>query len=211
MRPIPGAMNLRGVGAEDDDLATPMPAPMACFITTEAALDAAGDSPSRSPIRPLSHRRKRSSDNIPTRHAQSRSRSRAPSPAFTTASLASLSSSALDSDLEPGTPHYHSPGVPPIRTGLSSVSLISSASSRGHSVATSSQPEQEHLSGRSSDGQSQHEDSQLIMPSLPVLHRRPFSVSGKSVGKLKILVAGPPGKPSMVESRYGDNVVNWIT
>lgn len=57
----------------------------------------------------------------------------------------------------------------------------------------SSQPESEHLSGRSTDAESQHDDSQFIMPSLQVPQRRPFSLSGKSVGKLKILIAGPPG------------------
>lgn len=34
---------------------------------------------------------------------------------------------------------------------------------------------------------------QLIMPSLTVPHRRPFSHVGKSLGKLKIMVAGRPG------------------
>lgn len=201
MRPIPGAVNVSrgGVGTEGDNLATPTPAPMACYITTEAALDAASDHPLRPPFSPSSHRRKRSGENGPSRPAQSRSRSRAPSPALTSTSLASLSSSALDLDLEPGTPHCHSPSLPPARTGLSSVSVISSVSSRRHSVATSSQPERDQLSRRSTDGQSQHDDSQFIMPSLQVPQRRPFSLSGKSVGKLKILIAGPPGKPDKVE------------
>lgn len=66
-------------------------------------------------------------------------------------------------------------------------------------MTTSSQPERDQLSRRSTDGLSQHDDSQFIMPSLQVPQRRPFSVSGKSVGKLKILVAGPPGEPDIVE------------
>jgi hypothetical protein len=37
------------------------------------------------------------------------------------------------------------------------------------------------------------------MPSLAVPQRRPFSLSGKSVGKLKILVAGGPGKIDIVD------------
>jgi hypothetical protein len=35
---------------------------------------------------------------------------------------------------------------------------------------------------------------QLIMPSLTVPRRRPFSHVGKSLGKLKIMVAGRPGE-----------------
>ena len=35
---------------------------------------------------------------------------------------------------------------------------------------------------------------QLIMPSLTVPRRRPFSEVGKSLGKLKIMVAGQTGK-----------------
>lgn len=36
-------------------------------------------------------------------------------------------------------------------------------------------------------------ESQLIMPSLVVPHRRPFSKQGQSIGKLKLLVAGRKG------------------
>lgn len=210
MRPIPNAMHLSrgGVGVQDDDLATPTPAPMACFITTEAGLDASSNPPSRSPTVPVSHHRKRSGGNVSSRTPGSRSRSRASSPALTSASLASLSSSALDLDLEPGTPHYHSPSLPPTRNGLSSVSVISSISSRRHSIAVSSQPESEHLSGRSTDAESQHGDSQFIMPSLRVPQRRPFSLSGKSVGKLKILIAGPPGKPRTTAHSIPENGPN---
>jgi hypothetical protein len=39
---------------------------------------------------------------------------------------------------------------------------------------------------------------QLIMPSLTVPRRRPFSVEGRSLGKLKILVTGRPGMLSRV-------------
>jgi hypothetical protein len=37
---------------------------------------------------------------------------------------------------------------------------------------------------------------QLIMPSLTVPRRRPFSTTGKSLGKLKVLVTGPDGMSS---------------
>jgi hypothetical protein len=37
---------------------------------------------------------------------------------------------------------------------------------------------------------------QLIMPSLTVPHRRPFSEVGKSLGKLKIMVSGRNGMSS---------------
>lgn len=181
---------------------------MACFITTEAALDAASDSSSGPQFRPSYRCRKRSVDrnNMPsTSHpapSRSRSQSRVPSsPALTSTSLASLSSSALDLDLAPGTPHYHSPGVAPMRTGLSSVSVISSASSRRPSMGASSQVHRDPSAGPNAEGrQPRDESSQLIMPSLAVPQRRPFSTSGKSVGKLKILVAGGPGKISTIPS-----------
>lgn len=43
-----------------------------------------------------------------------------------------------------------------------------------------------------------HDNSipQLIMPSLTVPRRRPFSEVGKSLGKLKIMVSGRNGMPS---------------
>jgi hypothetical protein len=191
-----------GVHAEDNDLATPTPTPLACFITTEAALDAASDVSSGPRFQPSYRYRKRSVDrnNMSTSHltpsrSRSRSQSRVPSsPALTSTSLASLSSSALELDLAPGTPHYHSSGVAPMRTGLSSVSVISSASSRRHSSGPSSRVHRDPSAGPNTEGRlHRDESSQLIMPSLAVPQRRPFSLSGKSVGKLKILVAGGPG------------------
>lgn len=192
MRPLPGAHGSAhsGGGAvrdEDNDMTTPMPNPMSCYITTEAALDAASDTSSGPHFRPSFYRRKRSVDNMSGRPA--RNHSRLPSPAPTSASLASLSSSALDLDLEPGTPHCLSPEVSPMRAGLSSVSVISSVSSRRHSVTTSSHSPRDGVY----DQMRRDGDSQLIMPSLSVPQRRPFSTPGKSMGKLKILVAGPPG------------------
>lgn len=45
---------------------------------------------------------------------------------------------------------------------------------------------------------------QLIMPSLMVPRRRPFSNTGKSLGKLKVLVTGPDGMfPALAQSTPG--------
>jgi hypothetical protein len=43
------------------------------------------------------------------------------------------------------------------------------------------------------DGLAGSHTPQLIMPSLTVPRRRPFSDTGKSLGKLKVLVTGPDG------------------
>lgn len=40
-----------------------------------------------------------------------------------------------------------------------------------------------------------HSEQELVMPVLTVPHRRPFTETGKSIGSLKILVAGGKGKP----------------
>lgn len=41
-----------------------------------------------------------------------------------------------------------------------------------------------------------HSEQELVMPVLTVPHRRPFTETGKSIGSLKILVAGGRGKPA---------------
>jgi hypothetical protein len=181
-----------------DGLATPQTLThMSCFITTEAALDTASDASGPDPtprFHPTCARRKRSLD------SSSRSGcSRLPSPVPTTAgeSVASLSSSALDFDLAPSTPHLSSHS-PLVASGLSgSMSAISSASSRRHSMTASSHSRtRERSPAVSSDGHPRRDiPPQFIMPSLAVPQRRPFSETGKSIGKLKLMVAGSPGMP----------------
>jgi hypothetical protein len=203
MRPLPGAASnapCGGIRGQDDTSPTFMPPHLACYITTEAELDAAGDNPpGPSPqFHSSTHQRKRSVDNRPSRSPRGRSRHRAPSsPALTSASLASLSSSAFDLDSKPGTPQFHSPAAPLRRAGMSSVSLLSSTSSQKQSTGASSHVHHDLSTGQ----QSQREEvSQLIMPSLQLQERRPFSIPGKSLGRLKILVAGPPGGSILQES-----------
>lgn len=185
MRPVPGVADSRqGGGADDGTLATSTAAPIACFIATEDALDTSSDD-SRGPrFNPTCSYRKRSRES--TWHS---ARSQSPSPAPTRDSIASLSSSTLGSDSDSEAPHDHSPFITPeVPTGLSRpLSTIS--------MSTSSPQHRGRSTAPSSNGRSRREAApQLIMPSLAVPQRRPFSDAGKSVGKLRIMVAGQSGK-----------------
>lgn len=198
MRPVPGVTDGQQGGDADDTLSpTPTTTPMAWFITTEAALNASGDDPRGLQFHPSCSRRKRS----PESTCRS-TRSQLPSPTPTRDSTTSLSSSAWDSDLEPETPQDHSPLiVPDIPAGLSRPLSAISVSSGGNSVGATSPLHTSRSLAPSSDAQSRRDAApQLIMPSLAVPQRRPFSEAGKSVGKLKILVAGQSGKTVPVTS-----------
>lgn len=171
----------------DDALSATPTANMACFITTEASLDACSDDSGSPQFQPSCSRRKRSLES-----SSRPPRSQLPSPAPTGDSITSLSSSALCSDVEPDTPQDRSPLLAPV-TGLSGP--VSTVSSRRHSLGASSPQRRGHSAAPSSDEHSRRGPApQLIMPSLAVPQRRPFSEAGKSVGKLKLLVAGSEGE-----------------
>ncbi|KAH8169533.1 septin domain-containing protein [Sarocladium implicatum] len=209
MRPLPDADALAGRSSHRDIISPPSPQ-MSCFITTEAALDSTDSQDLRSPHRLGRWPRPKRSQDLSS-HA-SRTADSSPNPA--PHSPASLSSSVLDDDML----HDNIAPMTPVLTGLSGPgSVISSSSSRRNSLTASSRAERDSSvpSPRSSPrrspnrpGPSPHQgahespESQLIMPSLTVPPRRSFSEAGRTIGKLKILVTGPPGtgKTSLIHS-----------
>jgi hypothetical protein len=192
MRPAPGVRDRPQRGGEADGTlssATPTVS-MPCFITTEAALDACSDDSVIPQFHPSLSRRKRSLET-----SSRPPRSQLPSPAPTGDSITSVSSSAMCSDVEPEEPQAQL-GLPMLapRNAAGISGPVSTVSSRRYSLGTSS-PHRRGLSAApSSDAHSaQGHSPQLIMPSLAVPQRRPFSEAGKSVGKLKLLVCGSEG------------------
>lgn len=60
----------------------------------------------------------------------------------------------------------------------------------------------------SSDGHARRDiPPQFIMPSLAVPQRRPFSETGKSIGKLKLMVAGASGMLHITLSYMGHRLI----
>ncbi|CAH0041604.1 unnamed protein product [Clonostachys solani] len=200
MRPLTHVAD--GRAGSDDVLPSSEPTfPMSFCFTTEAALDSALDNIAVEPPRYYnSLRRKRS----PGAFARS-PRDRQASPSPTIESLASFSSSALDLDLETVSSHTHSQHVTAYPADLSSPmsGMSSSPSSRRDSSTASSPRRLRRSDAPSCDSRLRAEGApQLIMPSVVVPQRRPFSEAGKSLGKLKILIAGQQGvgKASLVQS-----------
>ncbi|KAF7561872.1 hypothetical protein G7046_g2264 [Stylonectria norvegica] len=202
---------MRPVLAADSTLSTQVPgradslararstAPMACFITTESDMDSAQDR-SRPRIRQQSERRKQQTDTRQTLSPNQR-----PSP--TRIEGSETSSSWVEQDML-----RHSPRPDTPFTGLSDCqSALSTSSSRRSSLVASSV---EYQSSRGEDMAAWAQNSmsndridessipQLIMPSLIVPRRRPFSEVGKSLGKLKIMVSGRAGigKTTLIKS-----------
>ncbi|KAH6890311.1 hypothetical protein B0T10DRAFT_485527 [Thelonectria olida] len=207
MRPVPPgnrSLNSQPQGRPDTLACGPSATPLACFLTTEANLEAGR---SRSPPRFRPHHDPRkwrhgSRHQSPTNHL-----SQAPTSHPTVPESVS-SSSIEDQEIQdpltcPGTPLFLDLSGPE--------SAVSSTSSRRSSIVG---PSIDHHSDFFEDetplpgaamSEIRDNDSsvpQLIMPSLTVPRRRPFSHVGKSLGKLKIMVAGKPGigKTSLVMS-----------
>ncbi|KAF7538316.1 hypothetical protein G7Z17_g12666 [Cylindrodendrum hubeiense] len=190
MRPVPPGnrpLNVQPPGRTDSLACGPSTTPVTCFITNEASLET---------DRNLSPPRPRQQPDPRKLHHSSRHPSpprQQPSPAPVAGSASSLSGDdqyPLTYPSEPGTPFFLGFSGP--ESALSSTS--SGSSLAGPSVYHQSDPA---LPGPAmSDIEDADNDSsvpQLIMPSLMVPHRRPFSHVGKSLGKLKIMVAGRPG------------------
>ncbi|KAH7127713.1 hypothetical protein EDB81DRAFT_148868 [Dactylonectria macrodidyma] len=200
MRPVPPGnrpLNIQPRGRTDSLACGPSTAPVACFITSEANLEAGR---TRSPPRP---RQQPDSRKLHHNVHQASPPRQQPSPTPVPGSTSSFSGDdqyPLAYPSDPGTPFL---------LGLSGPeSTLSITSSRASSLAG---PSAEYRSdpalpglAMSDLGNGDNDSSvpQLIMPSLMVPHRRPFSQVGKSLGKLKIMVAGRPGigKTSLIKS-----------
>ncbi|XXG96470.1 polynucleotide adenylyltransferase [Hypoxylon texense] len=98
--------------------------------------------------------------------------------------------------------------ITPIMLGTSCTeSVISTPSSRRNSLAGSLSEhaissDEEHLEHGPSDMSNSGSAPQLVMPSLKMPSRRPFTETGKSLGRLKVLFAGDSGvgKTSMIKA-----------
>ncbi|KAH7313266.1 hypothetical protein B0I35DRAFT_268584 [Stachybotrys elegans] len=217
MRPIPvtnRSTNVRPPRGRDPntdglDATAPSAAPMAFILASEAELDAADSH--RSIIPRPSHSRRKSPTS--SSHYQSWSH------------LSNMSTTSSCSGAEH--PGAHGTCLGPNNTvpgGISgSISAISSISSRRNSFAASSEfPDSSPPSLIGADTNPSNAGAhsiaaglsgpQLIMPSLTVPRRRPFSVTGKAFGKLKVLVTGPAGvgKTSLIHAmaRSCDHIVH---
>ena len=205
MRPLTGATDLltsRERCRSTADGLSPNPptsaSPVTCYITTEAELDAAeeaeiGSSQQTSPW----HRQKLGIVDSSCRAATLHREPSSPNfqSGYTSPSLSSDRPDMTSShQLQPPTPSWSAISGPP--------SAISSTSSRRQSLTASSVdiygssaaslerlPRREPTPMADTDNPAQ----QLIMPSLNVPRRRPFTEAGKALGKLKILVAGQNG------------------
>lgn len=93
-----------------------------------------------------------------------------------------------------------SPSVPDDSFGMSDISC--SASRHDSPVASFSEYPLSHLPSVHDNHNANeapgyypdHSEQELVMPVLTVPHRRPFTETGKSIGSLKILVAGGRGR-----------------
>ncbi|KAK4090094.1 cell division/GTP binding protein [Purpureocillium lilacinum] len=204
MRPVPTPADAaRSTPCRNDadvlsSSATTPIAPFSCFLATEAELDSSEASPELSP-RSRSYASKRSRSSSVSASDRSARRNRPASP-----SLSSDIDHGLSQPMTPVFTGVFGPGsamsVPSSPAISSSVSL----SEEPHSMSGSFPELSPGASPRRSPvtGDLGSPGPQLVMPSLTVPRRRPFSEAGKSLGKLKVLLAGPTGigKTSLISA-----------
>ncbi|KND92638.1 hypothetical protein TOPH_02545 [Tolypocladium ophioglossoides CBS 100239] len=188
MRPVPTPADASGNRRADPDvlsLNTPV-APLSCFIATEADLDSALDSSELEP-RARSRIFKRSRSSSPSLSDLAGHRLRQASP-----SLSSDMDLGISQPMTPVFTRTFGPGsavsVPSPPGNASSISLSEEPGSIAASFAELSPSRSPHQRPVASVAGSTV--PQLVMPSLTVPRRRPFSEVGKSLGKLKLLIAG---------------------
>lgn len=200
MRPVlPGTHPLNNqTSCRPDNLVRSSTATTACFITTESDLDRHCER-SRPRFRQQADHRKCSLNSPQPSTPRQQS-----SPARTDKLVASSSESGesismAETDLlafptQPNTSLMT--GLPRVESSLSLVS--SSLAEPSIECYSDSLTDNASLPGMATMDDGVDEDSipQLIMPSLTVPRRRPFSDVGRSLGKLKIMVAGQSGKIS---------------
>ncbi|RGP69750.1 hypothetical protein FLONG3_7702 [Fusarium longipes] len=191
-------LNTRALDRPDNLVRGSTTVPTTCFITTEADLDARQDR-SRPQFRQQSDPRKCSRNSRrPSTPRQRRS------PPRTINNKPTSPTSESDESVVGQDPFslLSRPSTPSL-VGLSHSGSVMSMSSQscsieGPSIDAQSDLIQSHAALSVSDSAGNNEVSQntipqFIMPSLTVPRRRPFSDVGKSLGKLKIMVAGQSG------------------
>ncbi|KAK2758908.1 heat shock protein [Colletotrichum kahawae] len=229
MRPLPGSSTFSGHASSGDgatdrftsQFSTPQ---MSFIIADETTVETSLPSPCH--IHSRARDRKHPNHNqIPAGTASSHDSSAAPPapaprPTLTSTSQPreavqnrpSVTSNRSPTRLQTPPPPTPSQPMTPILYGVSGpCSAISSSSSRRNSLAGSLSEYQESFvmsafgASESSQAQSPYigdGDHQFIMPTISVPSRRPFTEVGKSLGRLKLLVAGKSGlgKTSLIKA-----------
>ncbi|KAG6100883.1 hypothetical protein E4U30_003572 [Claviceps sp. LM220 group G6] len=165
-------------------------APLACFITTESALYHGHDSSEKDGFNVVSQSRKQHAYASAQESECSSEQSELGHPP-SISQICQRASSPLSTPVKPAASRPDSIGSDPSSPGDASSFTMSE-------VPRSLSPSFSELPRRSSPGLSQAasglaEAPQLVMPSLTVPRRRAFTETGKSLGKLKILVTGQAG------------------
>ena len=119
---------------------------------------------------------------ISTANSSPRKFPRRSSPPSVSHSLASLSQASQD-------PGFSSPGSPKSISNGSSRPSDEDSMDEGGSQAIASSEDEAEISPEIADSA-----PQLIMPSIKMPSRRPFTIRGKEIGRLKILIAGDTGE-----------------
>ncbi|KAI7770570.1 hypothetical protein LZL87_002941 [Fusarium oxysporum] len=205
-------LNTRSSDRPDSLVRPSSTVPTACFITTEADLDARRDR-SRPRFRQQSDRRKCSRNSRrPSTPRQRRSPPRTGrKPAYSASESDDSDDSSVESVVEQEPLNLPSQPSTPSLIGLSHSGSVMSISSQSCSLAGPSIDAHSDLirddvslpvTDLADNQENQSTVPQLIMPSLMVPRRRPFSEVGKSLGKLKIMVAGQCGigKTSLIKT-----------
>lgn len=219
MRPLPGSNAFPGNASSSDGatecFASQSTAPQMSFILAEeSTLEASLPSQCPPSIRARDQRKHIAHTMLGDGPAPSRDLSTAPAPttSHSTATLQPREQTShrpnFPSNIFPTT--MQTPPPPPISQPMTPIlygvsgpcSAISSSSSRRNSLVGSFSEYQESFVmsafGASEPGQPQSVYSgegaqQFIMPTINVPNRKPFTETGKGLGRLKILVAGRSG------------------
>lgn len=200
MRPLPPAPNHIPSHDRHSDDSDALPqattAPLNCFIATECSIESGESDRDCTGIISSIRRSTQKENTVSSMPVSERSNHlRHPQP-----STSAVASSTAEQDgSRPSTPVFaraFRPGsvnsIPSSPEGLSSVTM----SEDPHSLSASFSelpPSHSPVCG-SSPVSVRGPVPQLVMPSLAVPQRRPFSEAGRSLGKLKVLVTGRRGK-----------------
>lgn len=217
MRPLLH-VNARGPRGPDTSFQRTPSDNLSCFITTEAALQSEDDEESSRSSLPSHPSR---SDLAAPKMLPSPTTTNGPSSATGPHSHRPPSSLSEDALLRESLSHV----INRVEGSYvsASASAMSSFSSRRNSLTVSScdddrsaieslrsVPSSNHIAPSQSvpDTTADGPESQFILPSLTVPPRRDFTSTGRAIGKLKILVTGPRGKPA--DPRCAESTSTWL-